>query len=437
MSFKRTRNYLQTSVSKLSTGVGVLALTLLSPVYSAPEAEVIHWWKTGGDRKAVDVLVDEFSRNGGSWYDESTDTFNSTRESALNRMAKGYAPTAIQWNAGTEIIQFAELGLLNAIDDPAEIEKFRSLYNPTLFRTIFHNDTIIALPVNIHGENWFWKNSAHFDAIASGSVETWDQFVEIAEQLDSKGIVPLAVGVDAWQQRILFNSVVLGYAGPTGYHSFLEADDLSIVDTADFSQALQTFINLSDYSKSFDSGSWQDQVQAVSDGRAAGMFMGDWAKGEFLNLGAKPGEKIDCELAPGTLEYIQPVFDVFLLGKVESEEEQAGQSLFKQVLQNKDVNSEFNRIKGSVPPFKEVSENQVDHCGKKVISILKSDQGIVKPFASFSDGEFHSSLQVAINKIWTGDGMTLETARQLIRGALQTEKNRRLQEDRKVSDSGN
>ena len=70
-------------------------------VLAAPEAEVVHWWQSASERQALGVFLEAFQAEGGEWFDVSTDTYNSTRESALKRMAKGYSPTAVQWNGGT------------------------------------------------------------------------------------------------------------------------------------------------------------------------------------------------------------------------------------------------------------------------------------------------------------------------------------------------
>ena len=85
----------------------------------APEIEVVHWWYKGGDANALEMIVNEFMLRGGQWDNAPESSFADTRESVVSRMAKGYPPTAIQWIAGVESRQFAELGLLNPVRSAA------------------------------------------------------------------------------------------------------------------------------------------------------------------------------------------------------------------------------------------------------------------------------------------------------------------------------
>ena len=38
-------------------------------VNAAPTAEVLHWWTSGGEAKALQVLKDDFAKEGGVWLD--------------------------------------------------------------------------------------------------------------------------------------------------------------------------------------------------------------------------------------------------------------------------------------------------------------------------------------------------------------------------------
>ena len=54
----------------ISTAGFLFALAVtLSPAMAGGEAEVLHWWTSGGEAKALQVLKDDFSKKGGSWKD--------------------------------------------------------------------------------------------------------------------------------------------------------------------------------------------------------------------------------------------------------------------------------------------------------------------------------------------------------------------------------
>ena len=53
------------AVAAIATSITITASTS----FAGPNAEVLHWWTSGGEAKSVAVLQKEFSENGGSWTD--------------------------------------------------------------------------------------------------------------------------------------------------------------------------------------------------------------------------------------------------------------------------------------------------------------------------------------------------------------------------------
>ena len=69
----------------------------LSPAM-AGEAEVLHWWTSGGEAKALQVLKNDFAKKGGTWKDMPVaggggDAANVTLKA---RVYSGDPPTASQ-----------------------------------------------------------------------------------------------------------------------------------------------------------------------------------------------------------------------------------------------------------------------------------------------------------------------------------------------------
>ena len=46
---------------KLATSF-IFAISTASPVIAGGEAEVLHWWTSGGEAKALQVLKDDFAK---------------------------------------------------------------------------------------------------------------------------------------------------------------------------------------------------------------------------------------------------------------------------------------------------------------------------------------------------------------------------------------
>ena len=49
--------------------ISSIALSSATSAIAGPEAEVLHWWTSGGEAKSVAVLQKEFADNGGTWTD--------------------------------------------------------------------------------------------------------------------------------------------------------------------------------------------------------------------------------------------------------------------------------------------------------------------------------------------------------------------------------
>ena len=370
---------------------------------SAAETEVVHWWQRGGDAQALSIIINEFTARGGVWVNSPESNFDDTREQVVSRMAKGYPPTALQWNAGVESRQFAHLGLLNPVESSTQIKDLREHFHPEILKEVTVAGNLYGIPVNVHRENWLWTHNAHFSANNHLAPKSWQDILTISHDLQSKNITPIALGFESWQHRILFNDVLLGTLGPVGYSRFYRQKDVDLLSSENFIKAIRIFQNLKPYTRSFGEGDWNAQVNAVATGDAAMVFMGDWAKGEFITQDIKLGTEFDCLPAPGTDDSMLPVVDVFLLGKLDDASEKRGQRLLIDTLLDRNTLSAFNRIKGSVPPFRQLDNQRNDPCSDQVVSLLNQSDALVPSFASSGDGEFTSRIDDAIMALWSDE----------------------------------
>ena len=116
------------------TACTVLAVGMTaSPALAAGEAEVLHWWTSGGEAKALQVLKDDFAKKGGTWKDMPVaggggDAANVTLKA---RIVAGDPPTASQIK-GPTIQEYDEEGVVAPyhINDVATDENWDSLLSP-------------------------------------------------------------------------------------------------------------------------------------------------------------------------------------------------------------------------------------------------------------------------------------------------------------------
>jgi glucose/mannose transport system substrate-binding protein len=107
----------------------------------------------------------------------------------------------------------------------------------------------------------------------------------------------------------------------------------------------------------------------VIEGKAGVQIMGDWAKGEFLKAGKKPGADFVCIRFPGTQGVVTFNSDQFVMFKVGPERQKA-QLLMASAIEDPKFQSAFNVVKGSVPARTDVPDAAFDDCGKQAIKDL-------------------------------------------------------------------
>lgn len=380
----------------------VLLASASPKVMAEPEVEVMHWMARGGEQRAIRVIRDEFESRGGVWYDVPGSDSIKVLNAAVSRMAKGYSPSLVQWNSGWEVAQIKNLGLLNVLDERLN-EQLSNIFIDDVLDIVRVNGKIVAVPLNVHSENWLWYRRGNDDYSLSTITEDWTVFLQHAiDQADQDKVV-LAVGNEPWQQRILFNNVVLGTIGKSQFENLYSGLDSSVIDTPEFVNAVKIFSELKRYSRSFGEGLWNQQLAAVASGKAQFVSMGDWAKGEFRNLGLRLGRDYDCIPAPGTTEHIILEIDVFALGHVTDENEKRGQQLFIEVVTDQAVSETFNYLKGSLSPLVNVDLDVLDKCNQTAYQTLIKRGAAIKPHANVGDRGLLADIDHMISALWSGD----------------------------------
>ena len=89
--------------------------------FAGPEAEVLHWWTSGGEAKSVAVLQEEFASKGGTWTDMPVagGGGDAAMTALRARVLSGNAPTAVQLK-GPAIQEWYEEGVLADISSVAQ-----------------------------------------------------------------------------------------------------------------------------------------------------------------------------------------------------------------------------------------------------------------------------------------------------------------------------
>ena len=340
------------------------ALTLASTgvAKAEPQAEVLHWWTSGGEAKSVAVLQQEFASRGGLWTDMPVagGGGDAAMTALRARVLSGNAPTAVQLK-GPAIQEWYEEGALSDISSVAEKYGWANVLPASIAGHMKCEGKWCAAPVNVHRIDWIWANAKVLADNGIAMPTTWDEFNAAADKLMAKGITPLAHGGQAWQDATVFEAVALGIGGPEFFHkAFVELDPATLKSPT-MAKVFDQMRKLRGYVDSNFSGrDWNLATAMVMNGEAAFQIMGDWAKGEFLAAGKRPGIDFLCASTPG--EGFLYNVDSFAMFDVKGDNRQAGQKLLAELIVGKNFQKVFNMNKGSIPARVDVALDDFDTC---------------------------------------------------------------------------
>src|SRR5215470_10514324 len=184
---------------------------------AAQKADVMHWWTSGGESRAVAVFAKEYDARGGTWVDDASVGPQAEHAAALNRIAGGNPPTAMQWNIGVAIRQLAEQCILTSMDEQAKKGNWLANLPPLLVKNMTYDGHVIAVPVNVHGANYQFYSIKVFNDLKMQPPKTWSEFLADAPKIKAAGYIPIAFGANAQQLAWLYYSVLAGAGGKDLY----------------------------------------------------------------------------------------------------------------------------------------------------------------------------------------------------------------------------
>jgi glucose/mannose transport system substrate-binding protein len=287
------------------------------------------------------------------------------------RVTSNNAPTAAQM-LGYDILDWGAQGAAADLNSVAAKEGWDAVVPAALQNFAKYDGKWISAPVNVHSTNWVWANKEIFDELGLSAPINFDELVATLEAIKKAGYTPLAHGGQAWQEATIFDSVVLATGGVAFYRKALVDLDADALGSDTMKTVFDRMAILRSYvDDNFSGRDWNLASAMVIEKKAGMQVMGDWAKGEFLNAGKKPGEDFMCFRFPGTSGAVTFNSDQFMMFKVGSDRSDAQNQLASSIMAPS-FQSAFNVVKGSVPARTDVSDADFDACGKKGMRDLAS-----------------------------------------------------------------
>ncbi|MDN6858952.1 ABC transporter substrate-binding protein [Pseudomonas sp. CAN2814] len=409
---------------RLCACIAVLGAALgASAAMAEQRLEVLHSWVSDSEVKAVTVIKQNLAAKGVTWVDSAVGGMSgSNAQQALRaRVTAGDPPAAMQ-SLGHEGMIWAEQGMLASLDQEAKANQWDAAVPDPLKPFLKQGGEWKAVPVNTHRQNWLWANAKAFEKAGVKPPHTWDELIGMGDKLRAAGYVPLAISDEPWQIGIVFDAILIDLYGADFYKKTaidLDKDALGSPQMVKVFDTLRQVRGLAD--NNFPGRDWAVATGMVINGKAAMQFMGDWAKGEFLAKGMKPGSDFLCLETPGKEISFQFVMDTFGMFKVKDPGVQKAQVMLADVTMDKKTQHDFSLIKGSIPARTDVDISDYDSCGIKAAedraTALKSGALVGAMTHGFaSQAEFANVFQDVASKFFVTDMSSQDAVNMLVQG---------------------
>ncbi|WP_342119599.1 ABC transporter substrate-binding protein [Pseudoduganella sp. OTU4001] len=396
-----------------------LALGAASAQADGPSAEVIHWWTSGGESAAVKQLATAYRAAGGKWIDTAIAGGDQARAVTLNRMVGGKAPTAAQFNISKQFVDIVDQEMLVPLDDIARQQQWDTMLPEPIVNTIRIDGHYYAMPMNIHMQTWIWYSKAAFKkAGIAKEPATVDELFAALDKLKAAGLVPLAHGGQAWQEHILFASMLANLGGRQLYLQVMRDRDQKAINSEPVRKVLLAYKRLQSYVDPAAPGrNWNDATAMLVSGKAGVQIMGDWAKGEFSNAKMEPGVHYGCIPGLGVNAPYLIQGDAFVFPRSDRAEVAQAQKLMAKVLLAPATQVSFNKLKGSVPPRADADTSQLDMCARTGAAIMRDRNRQVGAPEIYLTPDQNGAVQDALTAYWN-TSMPVEKAQKALAAAL-------------------
>ncbi|WP_152046298.1 ABC transporter substrate-binding protein [Aureimonas psammosilenae] len=389
--------------------LGGVAIGLFSSAAMAQEplrAEVMHWWTSGGEAAGVKIFAERFDAAGGQWVDNAVAGGEAARAAAINRIVGGNPPASSQFNTGRQFDDLVGQGLLADMSAVQTENGLDKVIPKAVLDAASRDGKLFAVPVNIHGQNWMFFNTAVFQKAGVAEAPTsFEDFFAAMDKLKAAGVTPIAWGGQPWQEALVFDAVLLGAGGKDLFLKVYRDHDAEAVKSDAFRKVAETFHKMRDYVDAGAPGrNWNDATAMVITGKAGVQIMGDWAKGDFIAAGMTPGQDAGCAFVPGNGGFVMGG-DVFVFPKL-GDAASPAQLLLAKTMLDPTTQIEFNKKKGSIPVRTDVDISSMDACAQKGSALVKDPEKQIPSVNYFNSADTVGGVQDVVTEYFNNASAT-------------------------------
>ena len=214
--------------------------------------------------------------------------------------------------------------------------------------------------------------------------------------------------------------------GADFYKKALVQLDQATLKSPTMTKVLETFRKVKGYTdKNAPGRDWNLATAMVIKGEAGMQLMGDWAKGEFLAAGKKPGTDFGCYAAPGSAKSFTYNVDSFVMFKLKDASNTKAQMDLAAAIMSPGFQEVFNLNKGSIPVRMGMNLDKFDACAKtSAADFTASAKGaaLVPSIAHEMavSAAAKGAIQDVVSQYWNDDKMTTAQAVERIAAAAKS-----------------
>ena len=385
--------------------------------------EVLHWWTSGGEARAVDTVKELLGEEGYTWVDFAVaGGIDNAMEVLDSRLRSGNPPAAAQILAAS-IEDWAEHDMYADLGAVARSEGWDDILLESVRRFYKYDDEYVAVPLNIHRTNWMWYDPAVFRDAGVDVPSSWDGFVAAAHEIEESGDVAVIIGDQAWQQSLVFQALVAGEMDGDQYRRAFEDRRPEALRSERVIRAFEKLAELREVAGTPErSDDWDAATREVIRGNAAAQVMGDWAKSEFIGAGRQPGRDFGCRPVPGTDDRFLYSVDSLVMFQLDDAEDRRAQMTTARLLLRERFQAKFNLHKGSIPVRAEAMDDRFDDCARRSLEAFEAaeDSDALRPaFSMLMPGPLEGAVNDVISAFYHGEYSATEAAEQLARVATE------------------
>ncbi len=374
-------------------------------------ANVYHWWTAGGEKDAIESVIDGFKNT----YPKEKAKSNAIPGGAGGAMVMkvkvlqqaGKSPEAFQAHPGQEIQPYLDAGMLLDLSALWNYAGLNDRVLPSLRELCTASDgKQYIVPIGIHKTNVIFYNIHVFEkygiAIPDHEDITWDEFWALCDQLAAAmpdGEYPIDLGDrKGWPACQVFEDIMLG-TDPQIYENFINGS----YSVEDVTTVLSSYSRLMDYvAPDHSSRDWYEASGQVVAGTYAMQIMGAWMQPLLTSMGQVYGKDYGVFTFPGTAGWFGLCVDGFVVSN-DSADVKAGIRWAYNV-STKPVQESFSTLKESISPYTDTEDSV--YCPLTLHFKEQMNSADIKTYPSFTHGtalpwSASTSLQTQIQEFAT------------------------------------